>query len=114
MFKDNEVIQAMQTLIKNRQKKSNPKKGKFIIRTNGLPLVQHEKIESLKDAKTLANNMYNSGHYPVVSNCFAAGINGDWENGICPIYRLDKTECTCEEHFTDFEEILKEEKQQLK
>lgn len=81
---------------------------KNLITKGGLPF-GHDKIETLKDADTLRNNMYQSGHYGVMSKCMAAGINGDWENGVCPIYRIDKTECTCKDMFEDFEKILKEE-----
>ena len=64
----------------------------------GLPL-GHDKIESIDDARQLANNMSNSGYYPAgLSPCFTAGINGDWEeDGICPIYKIDENECSCEE-----------------
>ena len=74
--------------------------GKFIITKQGLPL-GHDKIESIDDARQLANNMADSGHYPAgLSPCFTAGINGDWEeDGICPIYKIDKIECTCDEEF---------------
>ncbi len=80
---------------------------------NGLPLLNSDgrvdKVESLEDADILRNNLYQSGHYGVMSKCMAAGINGDWEysNGVCPIYRLDKSECSCEqEMIVEFDEIL--------
>jgi len=78
------------------------KTGKFIITRQGLPL-GHDKIESINDARQLANSMSNSGHYPAgLSPCFTAGINGDWEeDGICPIYKIDKTECSCDEEFKE-------------
>ena len=78
---------------------------KFIFTKQGLPF-GHTKIETLEDAQELSNAMYQSGHYPVTSKCFAAGINGDWENGVCPIYRIDKGECTCVDMFWEFEKIL--------
>ena len=84
------------------------KKKKYQITGQGLPL-GHDKIESIEDARELANNMSNSGHYPVgMSPCFTAGINGDWEeDGICPIYKIDKTECSCDKEMKDeFESIL--------
>lgn len=80
----------------------------FLITKGGLPL-GHDKIESIDDARTLSNNMYQSGHYPPTSVCFAAGINGDWENGVCPIYRIDKKECTCLDMHSEFEDIISKE-----
>jgi len=61
----------------------------------------YEKIESIDDARKLANNMSNSGHYPAgLSPCFTAGINGDWEDDrVCPISKIDYNECTCDEEF---------------
>jgi len=85
---------------------------KFIMLDNGLPL-GYNKIESVNDAKKLANNMANTGYYPAgLDPCFAAGINGGWENGVCPIYRIDKSECSCgEEWWGEFEEILSKEEE---
>ena len=81
------------------------KKKKFVFTKDGNSL-GHTKVESLEDARELSNAMYNSGHYPRVSKCFAAGINGDWENGVCPIYRIEKSECTCTDMHGEFEEII--------
>lgn len=73
---------------------------KFTILKDGLPF-GHEAIESIDDARRLANNMANSGHYPAgLSPCFTAGINGDWEDdGFCPISKIDYSECTCDDEF---------------
>ena len=71
---------------------------KFAIRKkDGLPYC-YEPIESIDDATLLANNMAKSGYYPAgMDPCFVAGMNGDWgDDGVCPIYKIDKNECTCE------------------
>lgn len=75
-------------------------KKTFTITKQGLPLGR-DKIESIEDARQLANNMSSSGCYPAgMSPCFVAGINGDWgEDGICPIYKIDKSECSCDKEF---------------
>jgi hypothetical protein len=70
-------------------------------------------VETLEDADILRNNMYQSGHYGVMSKCMAAGINGDWENGVCPIYRIDRIECSCKDMFDEFDNILEEEEKNL-
>lgn len=87
-------------------------KKKFLMTKQGLPL-GHDTVKTVEDARVLSNRMYQSGHYPPTSVCFAAGINGDWENGVCPIYRDDPSECSCVEEFgEDFDKIIEKEKTQ--
>ena len=66
-------------------------------------------LDPLEDADTLRNNLYQSRHYGVMSRCMAAGMNSGFDDGVCRIYRIDKTECSCLDMFTEFEEILKKE-----
>lgn len=81
--------------------------NKYLLK-NGLPIPGTSPIKTLNEARTLANEMYASGHYPAgLGCCFVSGINGDWEDGICPFYGT--SDCTCDEDVREvFEEILKE------
>jgi len=41
-----------------------------------------------------------ASNYPAgLSPCFAAGINGDWVDGFCPISKIDIDECACDDEF---------------
>jgi len=77
-------------------------RGKFSLTQSG-NLIGHTKGETIEDYRDLANAMAagKSSNYPVgLSPCFTAGINGDWEDdGFCPISKIDRSECTCDEEF---------------
>lgn len=76
--------------------------GKYSATHSGNP-IGHQKGESIQDYRDLANamSMGKNSNYPVgLSPCFAAGINGDWEeDGLCPVSKMDWDECTCDDEF---------------
>jgi hypothetical protein len=63
----------------------------------------YRKGKTIQDYRDLANamSMGAQSNYPVgLSPCFTAGINGDWdEDGICPVSKIDRDECTCDDEF---------------
>lgn len=76
--------------------------GKYSATQGGDP-IGYQKGESIQDYHDLANamSMGKNSNYPVgLSPCFVAGINGDWdEDGFCPISKIDRDKCTCEDEF---------------
>mgnify|MGYP001590972274 CR=1 FL=1 len=67
-------------------------KKSFTLFDNGLP-GKYEKVETVEEATRLRNNLYASGHYPVMSICEAAGLNGD-AGEHCPFSGTE--DCTCD------------------
>ena len=76
--------------------------GKYSSTQSGNP-IGYTKGETIQDYRDLANSMSMGSHsrYPVgLSPCFTAGINGDWEeDGLCPIAKIDRDQCTCDDEF---------------
>lgn len=79
--------------------------------TKGGNLIGYRKGECIDDYRDMANaiSMGSNSNMPVgLSPCFMAGYNGDWEeDGYCPISKIDRSQCTCDEEFkAPFEEDL--------
>lgn len=76
--------------------------GNYSSTQSGDP-IGYTKGETIQDYRDLANSMSMGprSNYPVgLSPCFTAGINGDWEeDGFCPISKLDRDACTCDDEF---------------
>ena len=76
--------------------------GKYSSTQSGNP-IGYVKGKTIQDYHDMANSMSSgkNSNYPTgLSPCFCAGINGDWEeDGICPISKIDRDECTCDEEY---------------
>ena len=76
--------------------------GKYSATHSG-NVIGYQKGETIQDYHDLANamSMGKNSNYPVgLSPCFVAGINGDWDDdGFCPISKIDRSECACDEEF---------------